>query len=236
MLPYKLIVFDWDGTLMDSAARIVTSMRAAIDDLNLPYRTDDELRNVIGLGLREALLTLYPDGDKLTPQQALIERYRHYYLNANPTPSQLFGGAETLLAKLHEQGYLMAIATGKGRTGLDQVLVEVDVAHYFCVSRCADETASKPNPRMLLETMAQAGVTAQQTLMVGDTEYDMLMAKYAGTDALAVSYGVHEKTRLQCCDPIDCVDSMEALQNWLLRPVCEANNGNLIHSNHTKQW
>jgi phosphoglycolate phosphatase len=231
MSPYKLIVFDWDGTLMDSEAHIVTSMRAAIYDLNLPYRTDDELRNVIGLGLQEALLTLYPDSDKLT-QNALTERYRYYYLNANPTPSQLFDGAKALLEKLHEHGCLMAIATGKGRIGLDQVLLEVDVAHYFCTSRCADETASKPNPRMLLEIMAKTQIAAEETLMVGDTEYDMLMAKYAGTDALAVSYGVHEKTRLQRCDPIDCVDSIEALHGWLLKSICKARTDKLIQFNN----
>jgi phosphoglycolate phosphatase len=223
MSPYKLIVFDWDGTLMDSEARIVTSMRAAIDDLNLPYRTDDELRNVIGLGLKEALITLYPDGDSST-QHTLVERYRHYYLNANPIPSQLFKGAKELLAKLYEHGYLMAIATGKGRIGLDQVLLEVEVTDYFCASRCADETASKPNPRMLLEIMENAQATAEETLMIGDTEYDMLMAKYAGTDALAVSYGVHEKARLQRCDPIDCVDSIEELHGWLFGAVCKERN------------
>ncbi|ADE15711.1 HAD-superfamily hydrolase, subfamily IA, variant 1 [Nitrosococcus halophilus Nc 4] len=221
MLPYKLIVFDWDGTLMDSEARIVASMRAAIRDLDLPPREDDALRNVIGLGLQEALATLYPEGDRLL-KNALVERYRHYYLNADPTPSQLFEGAKLLLEKLQEQGYLMAIATGKGRAGLDRVLPEVGVAHYFCTSRCADETASKPDPRMLLEIMAQTKVSAGETLMVGDTEYDLLMAKHAGTDALAVSYGVHEKTRLQRCGPIDCVDSIEALQGWLLKSVPRA--------------
>lgn len=223
MLPYKLIVFDWDGTLMDSEARIVASMRAAIRDLRLPPRQDNELRNVIGLGLREALAMLYPEGDGLM-NAALVERYRHYYLHADSTPSQLFAGVEALLAKLHEHGYLMAIATGKGRIGLDRVLPEVGVAHYFCATRCADETASKPNPRMLLEIMAQVKVAAEETLVVGDTEYDMLMAKHAGADALAVSYGVHEKARLQCCGPIDCVDSIEALHGWLLGPVSKVRN------------
>ncbi|BAW80240.1 HAD-superfamily hydrolase [Candidatus Nitrosoglobus terrae] len=215
MSRYKLIVFDWDGTLMDSEARIVTSMSAAIDDLNLPYRQDKELRNVIGLGLKEALHTLYPDGD-ISTQAALAERYRHYYLNANSIPSQLFAGVKVLLAKLYEYGYLMAIATGKGRAGLDQALLEINIAHYFCVSRCADESTSKPSPRMLLEIMEKTQIAAEDTLMVGDTEYDMLMAKYAGTDALAVSYGVHEKARLQCYSPVGCVDSIAALQDWLL--------------------
>lgn len=215
MTHYKLLVFDWDGTLMDSAAHIVASMRAAIHELNFPPREDDELRNVIGLGLQAALATLYPEGDGLA-SRALVERYRHYYLQAAPNASQLFEGVEALLAALQERGYLMAIATGKGRAGLNRVLPELGVAHYFCASRCADETLSKPHPRMLLEIMAQMQVSPEETLMVGDTEYDMLMARQAGTDALAVSYGVHEKMRLQCCGPIGCVDSVEALHDWLL--------------------
>lgn len=213
---YKLVVFDWDGTLMDSAAHIVASMRAAIRDLNFPHREDDELRNVIGLGLQEALARLYPEGDELIAKP-LVERYRHHYLHAAPNSSQLFKGVEALLVELQKRGYLMAIATGKGRAGLDRVLPEVGVAHYFCASRCADETLSKPHPRMLLEIMTQMQVSPEETLMVGDTEYDMLMAKQAGTDALAVSYGVHEKVRLQRCGPIGCVDSIEALHGWLLR-------------------
>ncbi|ADJ27151.1 HAD family hydrolase [Nitrosococcus watsonii] len=221
MSPYKLIVFDWDGTLMDSEARIVASMRSAIHDLSFPFREDAQLRNVIGLGLPEALAMLYPDGDKVM-RGALVERYRHYYLSADPTPSRLFEGAEELLKKLREQGYLMAIATGKGRSGLDRILPEVGVAHYFCASRCADETASKPNPRMLLEIIAQTQVEPGETLMVGDTEYDLLMAKYAGTDALAVSYGVHEKARLQRCGPVDCVDSIAALGDWFSGPVYDS--------------
>lgn len=218
MLPYKLLVFDWDGTLMNSAARIVASMRTAIRELNFPHREDDELRNVIGLGLQEVLATLYPEGDGLITK-ALAERYRHHYLYADPTPSQLFEGVEALLAELHKRGYLMAIATGKGRAGLNSVLPEVGVAHYFCATRCADETLSKPHPRMLLEIMAQMQVLPGETLMIGDTEYDMLMARQAGTDALAVSYGVHEKVRLQRCSPIGCVDSVEELHGWLLRPA-----------------
>ncbi|ABA56711.1 HAD-superfamily hydrolase subfamily IA [Nitrosococcus oceani ATCC 19707] len=229
MSPYKLIVFDWDGTLMDSEARIVASMRSAIHDLSFPFREDAQLRNVIGLGLPEALAMLYPEGDKVM-KNALVERYRHYYLSADLTPSQLFEGVEELLGKLHEQGYLMAIATGKGRSGLDRVLPEVGVAHYFCTSRCADETASKPNPRMLLEIMAQTQARPEETLMVGDTEYDLLMAKYAGTDALAVSYGVHEKTRLQQCGPIGCVDSVTALEGWLSAgPAYAARNASCRH-------
>ncbi len=218
MSRYKLVVFDWDGTLMNSAAHIVASMRAAIRDLNFPHREDNELRNVIGLGLQEALTRLFPEGDGL-PSQALVERYRHHYLHAAPNSSQLFKGVEALLAELQGRGYLMAIATGKGRAGLDRVLPEVGVAHYFCTSRCADETLSKPHPRMLLEIMAQMQVSPEETLMIGDTEYDMLMARQAGTDALAVCYGVHEKARLQRCGPIACVDSIEALHGWLLKPA-----------------
>jgi phosphoglycolate phosphatase len=215
MPDYKLIVFDWDGTLMDSEARIVACMRAALSDLGLDHRDDTQLKNVIGLGLREALSTLYPHGSDAVYED-LISRYRHHFLEVNDTPSQLFDGAAQLLHQLHTRDHRLAIATGKGRVGLDQALQQTGVTGYFHSTRCADETVSKPDPRMLHEIMDETGIDAAQTLMVGDTEYDMLMARNAGVDALAVSYGVHERQRLLDCEPLACLDSMASLQRWLL--------------------
>jgi len=210
----QLIVFDWDGTLMDSEARIVDCMRAAIEDLSLAPRSRQQMTEIIGLGLAEALAVLYPDGSP-AEHAALTERYRYHFVEANPTPSALFPGARDMLAELNEQGHFLAVATGKGRRGLDRVLEETDTGQYFHATRCADESFSKPHPQMLQEIMDLLGVECKDTLMIGDTEYDLQMANNAGVRALAVSYGVHAVDRLLNCKPLDCVDDIAALRNWL---------------------
>lgn len=211
---FNLLVFDWDGTLMDSEARIVACLRAAIDDLSLEPRDDASLRNIIGLGLTEAINKLYPGSDgKL--HQAMVERYRYHFLTANPTRSELFAGAEETLRDLAEAGYLLAVATGKGRAGLDKVLEETGLGTYFHATRCSDETFSKPHPLMLEQLMEELGSEPSQTLMIGDTEYDMQMANNARTGALAVSYGVHDRERLMQHNPLHCIDAIHELQPWL---------------------
>ena len=210
----QLIVFDWDGTLMDSEARIVNCMQAAIEDLALAPRTRQQMTEIIGLGLAEALAILYPEGSS-AEHAALTERYRYHFVEANQTPSTLFPGVQEMLAELNEQGHFLAVATGKGRRGLDRVLEETDTGHYFHTTRCADESFSKPHPQMLLEIMDHLGVEPGNTLMIGDTEYDLQMANNAGVRSLAVSYGVHDLGRLLNCRPLDCVDDVSALRNWL---------------------
>lgn len=212
---FELIVFDWDGTLMDSEARIVNCMKIAIDELNLSARTDNELRNVIGLGLKEALLTLYPKGTDETFNQ-LIEHYRQHFMFTDDTPTELFHGVAEMLKSLAERGHYLAVATGKGRIGLDQAMAETGVGDYFQVTRCADESRSKPHPQMLEEIMGFLGASPDTTLVVGDTEYDLQMAHNARASSLAVSYGVHEKERLLACQPLDCVDNMQELHGWLM--------------------
>lgn len=210
----QLVVFDWDGTLMDSEARIVDCMRAAIEDLALAPRTRQQIAEIIGLGLVEALTILYPQGSP-TEHAALTERFRYHFIEASPTPSTLFPGVEEMLAELNEQGHFLAVATGKGRHGLDQILKETGTGRYFHVTRCADESFSKPHPQMLHEIMGHLGVDARDTLMIGDTEYDLQMANSAGVQSLAVSYGVHDLARLLNCRPLDYVDDIPALRNWL---------------------
>ncbi len=211
---YQLIVFDWDGTLLDSEARIVECLHAAGQDLGLAALPPKTLSNVIGLGLKEAIAALYPE---LIPEDhgRFVERYRHHYLFASQTPTPLFAGARAMLEDLHRRGFWLAIATGKARRGLDRALIEHDFAHLFHASRCADETFSKPHPQMLLDIMDRLGVEAEQTLMVGDTEYDILMAHNAGTAALGVSYGVHGRERLLRHPILGCVDSLGDLATWL---------------------
>ena len=217
----KLIVFDWDGTLMDSEARIVGCLRRSIEDVGLASRNDSELRNIIGLGLREALQQLYPDGSD-ADYENLTERYRFHFLGNEGEESQLFSGARELVEELHASDYFLAIATGKARRGLTRTLEATGLGKYFHYTRCADETRSKPHPQMMLEIIDWFGLEAEDAIMVGDTEYDMQMATTAGAQALAVSYGVHEKKRLLSCNPLACVDSVEELRRWLFNEKVDA--------------
>jgi len=211
---FKLLVFDWDGTLMDSEARILACMQAAAKDLGLAVPSDASVRNIIGLGLREAVTGLIPDADAVLIER-VAERYRIHFLDQNQTPSPLFAGAEAVLRELHAQGYLLAVATGKGRRGLDKVLADTGFHRLFHATRCADETFSKPHPEMLLQLMDELGASGEETLMIGDTEYDLQMANNARARGLAVSYGVHERERLLRHDPVGCLDDIRDLIHWL---------------------
>ncbi len=217
-MSYRLLIFDWDGTLMDSEARIVACMEAAIGDLGLPHCGKPAIRNIIGLGLEEAVRTLYPAAGT-TVQRQLVERYRYHFLVADSTPSPLFPGVRTMLEDLHGRGCWLAIATGKGRAGLEKVLEESGLKEWFMATRCASETASKPNPQMLLELLEELGTEPSQALMIGDTEYDMQMAKNAGVPSLAVSYGVHPRERLLQYEPVACLDNIDELHRWLTSTV-----------------
>lgn len=212
----RLIVFDWDGTLMDSEAKIVASMRAAGQDLGLADLDDGTLRNVIGLGLSEAIEMLYPDAGLLT-LRAFADRYRHHFLSGDGESSNFFDGALALVQGLHRRGLLLGVATGKSRRGLNRVLAEHGCGNYFHATRCADETFSKPHPQMLVELMDELGVAPEQTVMIGDTEYDLQMANNAGTNSIGVSYGVHERERLLQHQPLTCVDNVDELTAWLDR-------------------
>lgn len=211
----KLIVFDWDGTLMDSAAHIVSCLQSAISELDLETKTNDELKNIIGLGLREAFFALYPQADdnELT---SLTARYREHFFDKEADTSKLFSGARELIQELQDKEYYLAIATGKGRNGLDKVLKETGMGEYFPITRCADESHSKPNPQMLLDIIDYYGIDASEAIMVGDTEYDLLMANNAEANAVGVTYGVHEKQRLLDCKPLTCLDNISDLHRWLL--------------------
>jgi phosphoglycolate phosphatase len=211
---FKLIIFDWDGTLMDSEAKIVASARAAAHDLALPGLAPERVRNIIGLGLQEASEALFPGRDAGFHAR-FIECYRHHFLVADQTPMPLFEGAAETLAALSEDGYLLAVATGKARRGLNRVMEETGLEHLFGASRCADEAPSKPHPQMLREIMDELGVGGAETVMVGDTEYDLAMARNAGTHAIAVSYGVHACERLLQFAPLTCLDRISELTEWL---------------------
>lgn len=210
---YRLLVFDWDGTLMDSAAHIVSSMRAAMDDLGADPLPDARLREVIGLGLREALDTLFPARDD-SFKRRYTERYRAHFLDTH-APPELFPGAAEVLERLWAEGYLLAVATGKSRQGLARELRATGLERRIHASRCADETRSKPHPQMLTEILTELEVGAEHTLVVGDTEYDLEMARRAGARSLAALYGVHERERLLRQNPVGCLSAIEALPGWL---------------------
>lgn len=212
----QLIVFDWDGTLMDSEARIVACLQAAFADLGLPEPNREAARDIIGLGLDEAMMQLCPTADAAL-RQTLAVRYRQHFLITDRTPSTLFPDARETLERIAAQGYRLAVATGKSRAGLAQALAETELADFFHATRCADETVSKPNPQMLFELMDELGVPPVATLMIGDTEYDMQMAHRAGVAALAVSHGVHAPERLLTHHPLACLDTLGELPDWLAR-------------------
>lgn len=210
---YALIVFDWDGTLIDSAATIVECMQSAARDLGLPVPERERASHVIGLGLKDALHHAVPS---LKPDRYLefAERYRDHFI-AREDAMQLFPGVRELLERLSRRGYRLAIATGKTRRGLDRAVLASGLADHFSASRCADETRSKPNPAMLIELMRELATGAPHSLMIGDTTHDLEMAHNAGVDALAVTYGAHPAAALQALAPQRCVASVSELERWL---------------------
>jgi phosphoglycolate phosphatase len=213
--PYDLLVFDWDGTLMDSHARIVACMQGAAYDVAAAPLADESVRNIIGLGLGEAIKALYPEADA-----AFIERftaaYRERFLGDGEAPQTMFEGAHDVLDDLERAGYLLAVATGKGRAGLDRVLAQAGLEGRFHVTRCADETFSKPHPAMLEQILDYTGMAPAQALMIGDTTYDLEMAHNAGVDALGVSYGAHPPEALAQWRPRVILERIDALPGWLL--------------------
>jgi phosphoglycolate phosphatase len=210
---YELIVFDWDGTLMDSECKIVSCFRAAAADVGVSDPGTEAIRHIIGLGLNEAVQTLFPNVDDAT-LEAVVDRYREHFLHIDDTAMPLFSGVEAGLNGLRTQGYLLAVATGKARRGLDRVLKDSGLAAQFAATRCADEAFSKPHPKMLEDLLEQTGVSADRAVMVGDTIYDIQMARNAGVESLAVSYGVHDYEFLASHKPLICLHSFEEVCKW----------------------
>lgn len=212
--PYDLIIFDWDGTLMDSERKIVNCFLASARDCEVPEPTSAAVREIIGLGLQEAIEALFPSL-ALAQRVLLAERYRHHFLHADRTDMVLFPGVTEGLQCLVQQGYLLAIATGKARRGLERALVDTTIGHLFTYTRCADEALSKPHPKMLEDILNYTGVAPKRALMVGDTVYDLQMAQNASVPGLAVTYGVHPRSALVQLAPLACLDSFAEVCQWL---------------------
>ena len=188
---YKAIIFDWDGTLVDSTARIVDAMQMAIVENAMPVLTDHAIQQIIGLGLPEALKVLWPDitaAQSLQMQKSYVANFSHH----SNIDVDFFAQAHEIFEQLKQLGYILAVATGKTRRGLDEMLDGMDVRDVFDITRCADETASKPSPIMLQQILNELKITHSQALMVGDTSFDLDMARNINMDSIGMTHGAHD--------------------------------------------
>ena len=214
-LDYKLIIFDWDGTLMDSIDRIVSSIQNAALSSDLIVPSAESVKQIIGLSLSTAITTLFPD-NSAKDTLALIEEYKHQYVKANTTPAPLFDDAIELLSALKNKNKILAVATGKGRQGLQRVLNKTKTEHFFHSSRSADDAKSKPHPEMLHSLLDELGVAKKEAIMIGDTSHDLLMAQSAGIDSIGITCGVHSREVLEQFEPKAIVNSLSELKTLLL--------------------
>ncbi|WP_220492727.1 HAD-IA family hydrolase [Shewanella sp. SG41-3] len=208
---FDLVIFDWDGTLMDTVGKIVSCMQNVAQELMLPSPSEQEVRDVIGLSLPQIMPILFADHQN---HQQIIDCYRRHHL-ASELLTPLFDGVELLIRNLFDAGYHLAIATGKGRQGLDNVLALTGLGDYFHATRCADDAQSKPHPEMLYSLLAHFDVTADRAIMIGDSIHDLAMANNAGMASIGVSYGAHNESRLNLLNPRAIVDQPCAIRDYL---------------------
>lgn len=233
---YDLVIFDWDGTLMDSIGKIITCIENMARALHLPIPSESDIRDIIGLSMTEALRVLFPHGLNLSassvysqPQhpknafgqgeddqyQQMRAEFKAQYLHLDATPTPLFAQAPLLIDQLHTQGYQLAVATGKARAGLDRVFEQTGLGRYFVASRCADEVHSKPHPEMISSLLKELNIAPNRALMVGDSLLDLTMAANAGIDSVGVTYGAHSAEKLLRAKPIALIDSPAQLLQYL---------------------
>jgi phosphoglycolate phosphatase len=211
---FDVVVFDWDGTLIDSTAVISHAIRASAVDLGFADPGIERARHVIGLGLHEALAKTVPE----LPAQRMpefVSRYRHHFFSREDE-LELFDSARELIADLRGRGKRLAIATGKNRSGLARALQSLGLSSQFDTTRCADESEAKPSPKMLLEIASALHVETRRMLMIGDTTHDLQMALAAGVDAVAVTHGAHSPQTLRSMPSLAVVDSLSQLRRWLI--------------------
>ena len=218
MKTYQCVVFDWDGTLMDSIQKIVECLQAAAHDVALPVPTANAAKDIIGLGLRESILVVFGDitDAKITE---LIDRYKFHFLEKNQTKQPLYPSVRPGLQTLDGTGVALCVATGKARRGLDRLMKQENLEAMFMHTRCADESRSKPHPQMLLDILDYTALNPQKVLMIGDTSYDMEMAVGANIDALGITHGVHSRERLLSSGAHHVVDDFDELLAWLMPRV-----------------
>ncbi|AYR20020.1 HAD family hydrolase [Alcaligenes faecalis] len=217
MTRYAAVLFDWDGTVMDSTYSIASSIQLASADLQLPVPSIQQASWVIGLSLESALYRAVPD---LTAEQMplFLERYRYHFMQRDPH-IKLFDGILPFMGELRGRQIALGVATGKSRQGLDRVLQQVKLSTFFDATRCADETRSKPDPEMLHQLLAELMLEPEQVLMVGDTVHDIHMAANAGMDSVAVTYGAHDPQTLAKAEPTVMVDDVAQMRDWVLARI-----------------
>ena len=208
------VIFDWDGTVSNSTGKIVRCVQQAGHALNLPMLAPEQIQEIIGLSLPKAIAVLYPLLDR-AGIEALATAYSQHYVADTEVPG-FYPGAREALEQLRDAGITLGVATGKSRKGLNRVLEQLALVGFFSATRTADETASKPHPQMLNELLAEQNFTAEQALMVGDTEFDMAMAKAIGMPRIAVDYGAHHIDRLKAYDPVLCVGDLRDISRKLV--------------------
>ncbi|MCU7998065.1 HAD family hydrolase [Shewanella sp. SM95] len=233
---YDLVIFDWDGTLMDSIGKIITCIENMAKALQLPIPTESDIRDIIGLSMTEALRVLFPEGLNCSASSAYSQplhsnnafsqgendqyqqmraEFKAQYLHLDTTPTPLFVQTPALIDDLHSQGYKLAVATGKARAGLDRVFEQTGLGRYFVASRCADEVHSKPHPEMISSLLKELNIAPNRALMVGDSLLDLTMAANAGIDSVGVTYGAHSAEKLLRAKPIALIDSPKQLLQYL---------------------
>ncbi len=210
---FDLLIFDWDGTLADSTQIIVDALQSAARDVGLPVPSDEKSRSIIGLGLREALQELFP-GAPADTLDKLVAGYRDYYF-ARHDDIVLFDGVSEAMQEFAEAGFMLAVATGKGRGGLNLALEKSGLGRYFHATRCAGECQSKPHPQMLEEILGELGMVPEKAVMIGDSHFDLQMAQNARMSGLGVSYGAQPYANLLPHSPLACFDSFAKLRAWL---------------------
>jgi len=210
MSAVKLVIFDWDGTVMDSVGKIVNCVQGAAQRLQVAVPTFDQAKQIIGLSLEPAFARLFPLADTQT-RLALCEAYKEIYLHHDQTATPLFTGARELFTDLQQQGYLLAVATGKMRRGLNRIFEETQTGHFFHTSRCADEAHSKPHPQMLEQILAELKLKPEQAVMVGDTVHDLAMAHAIQMPRIGITHGVHKAADFEPFAPKAVIDSLPEL-------------------------
>lgn len=214
MLDVRVVIFDWDGTVMDSVGKIVNSVRIAAERLTLPVPTEHAAKQIIGLSLDPAFKTLFPDSTA-AERELLSEHYKDVYSNVDKTPTPLFDGAELVFSTLRQRGYQLAVATGKARRGLDRMFAETKTGHHFVTSRCSDEAQSKPHPQMLQHILSELQLVPAQAVMIGDSRYDLMMAHSIEMPRIGVTHGVHGHAEFAPFNPYAVVDNLKALLDIL---------------------
>jgi phosphoglycolate phosphatase len=210
---YQLLIFDWDGTIVDSLGYIILRMQNAARELKLPIPTEDDIRVGIGLCLADQVARLFPGVDP----KDFAEVYYQHYVN-DQLEMNFYAGAVDTLATLKKRGFTLAVATSKARRSLEYVLKIAGLGHYFSATQCGDDGFPKPNPEMIYKILDDLAVDKKNAIMIGDTSYDMLLAKNAGVDGLAVTYGVHNKEQLTPYAPVGYVEDIKNLLNFFSKP------------------